>query len=89
MIQQLKELIGRKFNYKEKDILIKNIKRVSGVYVVLTDIKTYNFFESEVPFFLKEIVELPRVKLKDGVLERRQLELKNVSIQEKKKRTQH
>jgi hypothetical protein len=84
MIQQLKELIGRKFNYKEKDILIKNIKRVSGVYVVLTDIKTYNFFESEVPFFLKEIVELPRVKLKDGVLERRQLELKNVSIQEKK-----
>lgn len=84
MIQQLKELIGRKFSYKDKDILIKNVKKVSGVYVVLTDNKTYNFFESEVPFFLKEIVEVPRVKLKEGVLEKRRLELKNVSIQEKK-----
>ena len=84
MIQQLKELIGRKFSYKDKDVLIKNVKRVSGVYVVLTDNKTYNFFESEVPFFLKEIIEIPRVKLKEGVLEKRQLELKNVSIQEKK-----
>lgn len=84
MIQQLKELIGRKFSYKDKDILIKNVKKVSGVYVVLTDNKTYNFFESEVPFFLKEIVEIPRVKLKEGVLEKRRLELKNVSIQEKK-----
>lgn len=84
MIQQLKELIGRKFSYKDKEILIKNTKRVSGVYVVITDKKTYNFFESEVPFFLREIVEIPRVKLKDGVLEKRQLELKNVSIQAKK-----
>lgn len=84
MIQELKELIGRKFSYKDKEILIKNTKRVSGVFVVITDKKTYNFFESEVPFFLREIVEIPRVKLKDGVLEKRQLELKNVSIQEKK-----
>jgi hypothetical protein len=84
MIQDLKELVGRRFLYKSKEILIKNIKKVSGVYVVLTDIKTYNFFESEVPFFLKDIVEIPRVKLKEGVLEKRQLELKNVSIQEKK-----
>lgn len=84
MIEQLKELIGIKFSYKDKEILIKNIKKVNGVYVILTDNKTYNFFESEVPFFLKEIVELPRVKLKEGVLEKRQLELKNVSIQVKK-----
>ena len=84
MIQQLKELIGKRFFYKEKEILIKNAKRISGVYVVLTDNKTYNFFESEVSFFLKEIVEIPRVKLKEGVLEKRQIELKNVSIQEKK-----
>ncbi len=84
MIQELKELIGRKFSYKDKEILIKNTKRVSGVFVVITDKKTYNFFESEVPFFLREIVEIPRVKLKEGVLEKRQLELKNVSIQEKK-----
>jgi hypothetical protein len=77
MIQELKELIGRKFSYKDKDILIKNVKRVSGVYVVLTDSKTYNFFESELPFFLKEIVEVPKVKLKQGILEKRQMELAN------------
>jgi len=84
MIQQLKELIGRKFTYKDNEILIKNVKKVSGVYVLLTDNKTYNFFESEVPFFLKEIVEVPKVKLKEGFLQKRQLELKNASIQEKK-----
>lgn len=75
MIQQLKELIGRKFSYKDKEILIKNTKRVSGVYVILTDKKTYNFFESEIPFFLKEIVEIPRVKLKEGILEKRKMEI--------------
>jgi hypothetical protein len=75
MIEQLKELIGKKFSYKDKDILIKNAKRVSGVYVVLTDHKTYNFFESEVPFFLKEIIEIPRVKIKPEALEKRKMEL--------------
>lgn len=75
MIQELKELIGKKFSYKDKEILIKNAKRVSGVYVVLTDSKTYNFFESEVPFFLKEIIEIPRVKLKTEALEKRKMEI--------------
>lgn len=75
MIEQLKELIGKKFSYKDKDILIKNVKRVSGVYVVLTDHKTYNFFESEVPFFLQEIIEIPRVKIKPEALEKRKMEL--------------
>jgi hypothetical protein len=77
MIEQLKELIGRKFSYKDKEILIKNVKKVSGVYVILTDQKTYNFFESEVPFFLKEIVEVPRVKLKPEAIEKRKMELAN------------
>lgn len=75
MIQELKELIGKRFSYKDKEILIKNAKRVSGVYVVLTDSKTYNFFESEVPFFLKEIIEIPRVKLKPEALEKRKMEI--------------
>jgi hypothetical protein len=77
MIEQLKELIGRKFSYKDKEILIKNVKKVSGVYVILTDLRTYNFFESEVPFFLKEIVEVPRVKLKPEAIEKRKMELAN------------
>jgi hypothetical protein len=75
MIKELKELVGKKFSYKDKDILIKNAKRVSGIYVVLTDHKAYNFFESEVPFFLKEIIEIPRIKVKPQVLEKRKMEL--------------
>jgi hypothetical protein len=82
MIEQLKELVGRRFSYKENEILIKNVKKVSGVYVVLTDNKTYNFFEKEVPFFLKDISELPKVKLKQGVLEKRQMELQNTPKQQ-------
>jgi len=77
MIEQLKELIGRKFSYKDKEILIKNAKRVSGVYVILTDHKTYNFFESEIPFFIKEIIEIPRVKVKPEALQIRKMELEN------------
>jgi hypothetical protein len=77
MIEQLKELIGRKFSYKDKEILIKNAKRVSGIYVVLTDHKAYNFFESEVSFFLKEIIEIPRVKVKPEALQIRKMELQN------------
>jgi hypothetical protein len=77
MIQELKELIGRRFSYKDRDILIKNVKKVNGVYVVLTDNKTYNFFTSEVSFFLKEIVEIPRVKVKPEALEKRKMELSN------------
>jgi hypothetical protein len=75
MLPKLKELIGKKFSYKGNELLIKNTKKVSGVYVVLTDKKTLNFFESEVSFFLKEIIEIPIVKLKTEVLIKRQMEL--------------
>jgi hypothetical protein len=78
MIEELKKIIGKKFSYKNKEILIKNVKKVSGVYVVLTDYKTYNFFESEAPFFLKEIIEIPRVKVKPEVLKARKMEIQKV-----------
>lgn len=86
-IKQLKELIGRKFSYKGKDILIKNAKKVGGLYVISADSKSYNFFESEVPVFLEELIEVPRVKLKEGILEKRQMELQqkypNSNLEEK------
>lgn len=87
MIQELKELIGKRFSYKDKEILIKNAKRVSGVYVVLTDSKTYNFFESEVPLFLKEIIEIPRVKLKPEALEKRKMEISKKESEPSNKQT--
>ena len=83
MQQKLNLLINKKFNYKDKIITITKWKRVGTTYVVFTDKQTYNFFENEIDLFIEQLQPV-RVKLKEGVLEKRQLELKNVSIQVKK-----
>ena len=83
MQERLDLLIDKKFNYKDKIITITKWKRVGTTYVVFSDKQTYNYFESEIDLFIEELLPL-RVKLKEGVLEKRQLELKNVSIQVKK-----
>ena len=83
MQQKLNLLIDKKFNYKDKIITITKWKRVGTTYVVFSDKQTYNFFESEIDLFIEQLQPV-RVKLKDGVLEKRQMELKNVSIQVKK-----
>jgi len=83
MQQKLNLLIDKKFSYKDKIITITKWKRVGTTYVVFSDKQTYNFFESEIDLFIDNLLPV-RVKLKEGVLEKRQLELKNVSIQVKK-----
>lgn len=81
MQERLDLLIDKKFNYKDKIITITKWKKVGVTYVVFTDKQTYNFFENEIDFFIDNLIPV-RVKLKEGVLEKRQIELKNVSIQE-------
>lgn len=83
MQERLDLLIDKKFNYKDKIITITKWKRVGTTYVVFTDKQTYNFFENEIDLFIEQLQPV-RVKLKEGFLEKRQLELKNVSIQVKK-----
>ena len=83
MQERLDLLIDKKFNYKDKIITITKWKKVGVTYVVFTDKQTYNFFEGEIDLFIEQLQPV-RVKLKEGVLEKRQLELKNVSIQVKK-----
>ena len=83
MQQKLNLLIDKKFSYKDKIITITKWKRVGTNYVVFSDKQTYNFFESEIDLFIDNLLPV-RVKFKEGVLEKRQLELKNVSIQVKK-----
>ena len=46
-----------------------------------TDKQTYNFFENEIDLFIEQLQPL-RVKLKEGVLEKRQLELKKMEVQQ-------
>ena len=83
MKEKLDLLINKKFNYKDKIITVTKWKKVSGTYVIFTDKQTFNFLESEIDWFIEDLSEV-RVKLKEGVLEKRQLELKNVPIQVKK-----
>jgi len=77
MQQKLNLLIDKKFNYKDKIITITKWKKVGVTYVVFTDKQTYNFFENEIDSFIDELQPV-RVKLKEGVLEKRQIELKNM-----------
>lgn len=81
MQQKLNLLIDKKFNYKDKIITITKWKRVGTTYVVFTDKQTYNFFENEIDLFIEQLQPL-RVKLKEGVLEKRQLELKKMEVQQ-------
>jgi hypothetical protein len=77
MQQKLNLLIDQKFNYKDKVITITKWKKVGVTYVVLTDKQAFNFYLSELVIFLDELQPV-RVKLKEGVLEKRQVELKNM-----------
>jgi hypothetical protein len=81
MQQKLNLLIDKKFNYKDKIITITKWKKVGVTYVVFTDKQTYNFFENEIDLFIDNLIPV-RVKLKEGVLEKRQLELKNMEVQQ-------
>lgn len=81
MQQRLNLLIDNKFSYKDKIITITKWKKVGVTYIVFTDKQTFNFYENEIDLFIEELIPV-RIKLKEGVLEKRQLELKNVSIQE-------
>ena len=77
--QKLNLLIDKKFSYKDKIITITKWKRVGTTYVVFSDKQTYNFLESEIDLFIDNLLPV-RVKLKEGVLEKRQLELKGKNI---------
>ena len=57
MLQKLNLLIGNKYNYKGSVIIIKEVKLVSTTYVVKTDKKTYNFYESEVDSFITDLID--------------------------------
>ena len=72
MQQKLNLLIDKKFNYKDKIITITKWKKVGVTYVVLTDKQAFNFYLSDLVVFLDELQPV-RVKLKEGVLEKRQV----------------
>lgn len=82
MQQKLNLLIDKKFNYKDKIITITKWKKVGATYVIFTDNRTFNFYDSEIELFIDELTPV-RVKFKEGVLEKTQL--KNSEMEEKEK----
>ena len=84
MLQKLNDLIDKKFIYKGNEITIKKIKVVSNTFVVLTDKRTYNFFENEVDFFLSELknVSIQVKKTEVKPMETPKQEVKNTPVQE-------
>jgi hypothetical protein len=84
MLQKLNELIDKKFIYKGNEITIKKIKLVSNTFVVITDKRTYNFFENEVDFFLSELknVSIQVKKSEVKPMETPKQEVKNAPVQE-------
>ena len=65
MIDKLKILIDKTFSYKGNIITIKDVKLVSTTYVVKTDKRTYNFFESEVDIFISDLKNVSMQEKKD------------------------
>jgi hypothetical protein len=59
MLNKLKELIGNSFLYKGVEITINDVRFISTTYVVKTNKRAYNFFESEVETFLSELKNVP------------------------------
>lgn len=54
-MEKYREYIGKWFFYGKEKILIKNIKRVSANIIVLTNYKTYAFWENEIDTFLNQL----------------------------------
>jgi len=69
MLKKLNTLIGNRYNYKGNVITIKEIKFISTTYVVKTDKRTYNFFESEVNEFILELVDYIEKPIKNFMIE--------------------
>jgi hypothetical protein len=83
MEEVLNRLLQKQFDYKGKLIVIKSWKKVNSIYVVICDKRTYNFYENEIVEFVNSLQEL-RVKLKEGVLEKRQKELNQKKMENQK-----
>jgi uncharacterized radical SAM superfamily Fe-S cluster-containing enzyme len=83
MEEVLNRLLQKQFDYKGKLIVIKSWKKVNSIYVVICDKRTYNFYENEIVEFVNSL-QAVSVKLKAGVLEKRQKELNQKNMENQK-----
>lgn len=69
MLKKLNTLIGKKYNYRGNTITITDVKLVSTTFVVKTDKRTYNFFESEIDNFISELIDYVEKPKKTFIME--------------------
>ena len=69
MLKKLNSLIGNKYNYRGNTITITDVKLVSTTFVVKTDKRTYNFFESEIDNFISELIDYVEKPKKTFIME--------------------
>lgn len=65
---------------REIDAFAELCKMLNIEFIVISDKKTYNFYDSEIKGFV-ESLQLVRVQLKQGVIEKRQIELNNKKME--------
>ena len=54
-MQRLEEIKGIKYNYKGKNIIINEVKKVAGNIILKTDGLTYNLYEEEIETFIENL----------------------------------
>jgi len=62
MEEKLKELIDKEFIYQGKKITIKTVKKINASFVVITDKRTFNFYEAEVHKFIQDLEIINPIK---------------------------
>lgn len=62
MEEKLKELIGNKYIYQGKEIVVNQVKKINASFVVITNKRTFNFYEAEAYKFMQEIQQVNAFK---------------------------
>lgn len=84
MLEKLEELIGNKYLYQGKEITINKVKKISASFVIITNIRTFNFYESEANTFISELKQvntfktLPQMESNSQVIQQNEDKIKQV-----------
>jgi hypothetical protein len=62
MEEKLKELIGNKYLYQGKEITIEKVKKINASFVIITNKRTFNFYEAEAHKFMQDIQQVNAFK---------------------------
>jgi hypothetical protein len=62
VIEKLEQLIGNKYKYQNIEFTIQKVKKINAYFVVITNKRTFNFYEAEAYKFMQEIQQVNTFK---------------------------